>query len=159
MADIKAKRPARLDITDLPRDKNRVLGGLRLALCASFNYCRKYEAKMKVLEEVLEYVLGRVKSYSKDVAETTESMIKEKLEADARELGLELDSRMTVDNMKADFEAKKAELDKALEKAQADEKAKADKLAEDAKKAAPATTEKPKSPVVGAKVSQNPVKS
>lgn len=58
-----AKRPARLDIIDMPRDTNRCLGSLRQAICASFNYCRNYPDKLKVFIEVMEYVLQRAKEY------------------------------------------------------------------------------------------------
>ena len=58
-----AKRPARLDIQDMPRDTNRCLGSLRQALCASFNYCRQYPEKLKVFIDVMEYVLQRAKEY------------------------------------------------------------------------------------------------
>ncbi len=54
------KQPARLDIIDLPRDKDRVLGSLRQGLCASFNYCRRYKGKLEVLKATLELVLGRI---------------------------------------------------------------------------------------------------
>ena len=84
------KRPARLDIVDMPRDKTRSLGGLRQALCASFNYCRKYPAKMGVLKEVLKYSYGRIVAWEK-----------EELEFEGRKLGIELDKRMSVENMRA----------------------------------------------------------
>lgn len=64
-----AKRPARLDITDMPRDPQRSLGALRQAICASFNYCRNYPAKLAVLIEVLEYALARAKEYGTPEAE------------------------------------------------------------------------------------------
>lgn len=54
------KQPARLDIIDLPRDKDRVLGSLRQGLCASFNYCRRYKGKLEVLKATLELVLSRI---------------------------------------------------------------------------------------------------
>tara|TARA_R110002020_G_scaffold147465_1_gene322825 strand:+ start:1080 stop:1382 length:303 start_codon:yes stop_codon:yes gene_type:complete len=54
-------RPTRLDIRDLPRDEKRVLGGLRAALVKSFNYVRRYPAKLAVLEETLRFVHGRVR--------------------------------------------------------------------------------------------------
>lgn len=63
-----AKRPARLDIQDMPRDTNRCLGSLRQAICASFNYCRQYPDKLKVFIEVMEYVLQRAKEYGTDEA-------------------------------------------------------------------------------------------
>lgn len=62
------KRPARLDIVDMPRDTTRALGGLRQALCASFNYCRKYPAKMAVLKEVLKYTYNRIVQWEKEYA-------------------------------------------------------------------------------------------
>ena len=61
----KTPRPTRLDIRDLPRDEKRVLGGLRSALVKSFNYVRRYPAKLAVLEETLRFVHGRVRDEQK----------------------------------------------------------------------------------------------
>lgn len=44
---------ARLNITDLPRDPQRSLGGLRQALVASANYCKRYPKKLELLLKVL----------------------------------------------------------------------------------------------------------
>jgi hypothetical protein len=52
-----------MTVTDLPRDKQGALGGLRRALVASFNYCRKYPTKMVVLKSTLEYVHGRIRAW------------------------------------------------------------------------------------------------
>lgn len=60
------KRPARLDIVDMPRDNQRSLGTLRQALCASFNYCRKYPAKMETLKSVVKYVYTRITAWEKE---------------------------------------------------------------------------------------------
>lgn len=60
------KRPARLDIVDMPRDEKRSLGTLRQALCASFNYCRKYPAKMQTLKTVIKYVYTRITEWEKE---------------------------------------------------------------------------------------------
>ena len=60
------KRPARLDIVDMPRDTQRSLGTLRQALCASFNYCRKYPAKMETLKTVVKYVYTRIVEWEKE---------------------------------------------------------------------------------------------
>lgn len=111
MSDNTPKRPTRLDIVDMPRDKARVLGGLRQAICASFNYCRKYPAKLEVLRETLEYVLGRIDTYQEDAAKFADKQAKAKLEAEAKELGIELDSRKTVENMTQDLEDAKVELE------------------------------------------------
>lgn len=62
------KRPARLDIVDMPRDTQRSLGTLRQALCASFNYCRKYPAKMATLKAVMKYVYTRITEWEKEQA-------------------------------------------------------------------------------------------
>lgn len=48
-----------MQVTDLPRDKG-ALGGLKRALCASFNYCRKYPKKMTVLKETIVFVHGKI---------------------------------------------------------------------------------------------------
>lgn len=60
--------PRRLDVRDLPRDRERVLGGLRKALCASFNYCRKYPSKLAHLKIALTYVVSRITEYQEMVA-------------------------------------------------------------------------------------------
>lgn len=158
MADTKATRPARLDIVDMPRDKNRVLGGLRLALCASFNYCRKYPAKMLVLKEVLEYVLERVTNHSKVMEDVAVAQRKEQLEFQARELGLELDSRMSVENMEKDLAEKVSKM------ASPETNPDPDKSVEPVKETVPDAPKEPESTptapktttsVVGAKVSNN----
>lgn len=136
--EVVTKRPARLDIVDMPRDKARVLGGLRQALCASFNYCRKYPLKMKVLQEVLVYVVARIDNHLKEYDEYQDKSTKEALEIEGKELGIDLDSRKSVENMTADLEAHKAVL--AAKEAESlrqakEEKLAAEKEAEDALKA------------------------
>lgn len=81
-----ATQPARLDIQDMPRDTDRCLGGLRQALCASFNYCRAYPAKLQVLITVLEYVLARAKEFGTEeglqaIADKHAADLKAKLDA------------------------------------------------------------------------------
>lgn len=122
------KRPARLDIVDMPRDKERALGGLRQALCASFNYCRKYPHKLKTLRTVLAYVVERIDTY------TEELEAKNKADDEARE------------------KAKKAADERAKAKAEAAEKSApaAAQKASATKEAAPKATS-----AVGAKVSNN----
>lgn len=89
-----AKRPARLDIQDMPRDTNRCLGSLRQAICASFNYCRQYPDKLRVFIEVMEYVLQRAKEYGTPEAAAA---IKESLEAQRKvQLDLLLEERKGV---------------------------------------------------------------
>ncbi len=136
--EVVTKRPARLDIVDMPRDKARVLGGLRQALCASFNYCRKYPSKMQVLQEVLVYVVARIDNHLKEYDEYQDKTTKDALEAEGKELGIDLDSRKSVGNMTADLDAYKAAL--AAKEAESlrqakEEKLAAEKAAEDALKA------------------------
>ena len=69
------KRPARLDIVDMPRDAQRSLGTLRQALCASFNYCRKYPAKMATLKAVMKYVYTRITEWEKEQAAYEASLL------------------------------------------------------------------------------------
>lgn len=140
------KRPARLDIVDMPRDTTRALGGLRQAICASFNYCRKYPNKMVVLKEVLKYTYNRVVAWEKEHAAQLEQAAKVKLEAEGKELGIDLDSRKTVENMTKDLEEFKAEVaEKAAKQAEADEKAKANQSDDDGKKDAKTSGESPES--------------
>lgn len=140
------KRPARLDIVDMPRDTTRALGGLRQAICASFNYCRKYPAKMAILKEVLKYTYNRIVAWEKEHAAQLEQAAKVKLEAEGKELGIDLDSRKTVENMTKDLEAHKAKLaEEAAKQAEADEKAKADQSDDDGKKDAETSGESPES--------------
>ena len=84
------KRPARLDIVDMPRDTTRSLGGLRQALCASFNYCRKYPLKMRVLKAVLKYTYNRIVQWEKDNLAEIEGNAKNVLEAKALANGFDL---------------------------------------------------------------------
>lgn len=51
-------RLARMDLSMLPRDPNRVLGTLRKVICASFNYTRKYPRKLDLFIEVLKYAVN-----------------------------------------------------------------------------------------------------
>lgn len=140
------KRPARLDIVDMPRDTTRALGGLRQAICASFNYCRKYPAKMAILKEVLKYTYNRIVAWEKEHAAQLEQAAKVKLEAEGKELGIDLDSRKTVENMTKDLEAHKAKLaEEAAKQAEEDEKAKADQSDDDGKKDAETSGESPES--------------
>ena len=126
MANI-AKRPARLDIGDLPRDQERVLGGLRSALVASFNYCRSYPKKMPVLKATLKYVYNRINQWEKDAEALNESMLKTTYELEGRKLGIELDKRKTSSAMKAELDAFKAKTDEEKAKAkEAEAKAKAE---------------------------------
>ena len=60
----------RLNITDMPRDPQRCLGPVRKVLCNSFNYCRRYPAKMAVLKEVLKFTYGCILEWEK--AQTVE---------------------------------------------------------------------------------------
>lgn len=71
------KRPARLDIVDMPRDNQRSLGTLRQALCASFNYCRKYPDKMEVLKSVVKYVYTRITAWEKEQEAYTQKAVQE----------------------------------------------------------------------------------
>jgi hypothetical protein len=68
------KRPARLDMTDMPRDPQRALGGLRKMLCATFNYTRKYPTKLAVFKETLKYVYNRISEYEKELAQCEKSV-------------------------------------------------------------------------------------
>jgi hypothetical protein len=68
-ATSEALNPHRLDIVDLPRDVENCLGGLRTALCATFNYCRQYPKKLDTFITVLEYVLERAKDFTNGAVE------------------------------------------------------------------------------------------
>ena len=67
----------RLDVTDLPRDPGRVLGALRSALCASFNYTRNYPVKLAKLKEVLEAVLAHINKEAAPAVKTKKQTNKE----------------------------------------------------------------------------------
>lgn len=112
----KPLRPSRLDLTDMPRDKQRALGGLRSALCASFNYCKRYPAKLKILKETLAYVHKRIVQFEKDQAAFEESREKElakraetnakvALDKKAADEGIKLDARKSLEDMKKDYAA------------------------------------------------------
>ena len=130
------KRPARLDIVDMPRDKTRALGGLRQALCSSFNYCRKYPAKMAVLKEVLKYTYNRIVAWEKEHAAQLEQQAKIRLEEAGALIGIELDSRKSVENMTKDLAKGQAAYDEEqarLAQEAAEAEAAQLKLAEEAK--------------------------
>lgn len=125
--------PARLTLQDLPRDKSRALGGLRQALCASVNYCRRYPDKLELLKQTLKTAYNYVNAYQKAVAAKDETIAKNKLEAEGKQLGIDLDKRKTVEGMKADLdefvaksEEEKAAITADMEKraAEAEKKAK-----------------------------------
>ena len=99
--EVKPKYPARLDMADMPRDNGRALGSLRQALCASFNYCRKYPAKMETLRIVIAYVLERIDALNEDKVAAAKALLeqaKANLEAEGKELGIDLDRRKSLEN-------------------------------------------------------------
>ena len=120
----KVKRPGRLDISDMPRDKAGVLGGLRGTLVSTFNRCRNYPAKMAVLKSVLKYTYNRVVAWEKAHAEYMEEQAKLKLESEARKVGLELDRRKSLGELEAIFKLflEKNEEDRAAALTEAKEK-------------------------------------
>lgn len=93
--------PQRLDIKDMPRDSTRALGGLRQALAASFNYCRKYPAKMAVLKEVIKYTYNRIVAFEKEQEAFEEQRQRNAVLTKATELGIDLDERLSLDKLKA----------------------------------------------------------
>jgi hypothetical protein len=90
------KSPARLNITDLPRDVQRCTGALRQTLVASTNYCRRYPAKLEILKGILKYVYNyivQVQKYEHEKAKEIEAQkaakeAAEKELADAEALAL-----------------------------------------------------------------------
>lgn len=108
--------PQRLDIKDMPRDQTRALGGLRQALAASFNYCRKYPAKMAVLKEVIKYTYNRIVAFEKEQEALEEHKTRSAVLVKAAHLGIDLDERLSTDKLKAslvDLAKKKAAEDAA----------------------------------------------
>jgi hypothetical protein len=122
----KVTRPRRLDLVDLPRDKQRALGSLRGMLVAAANYCKRYPAKLAVLKETLKYVYtycveveqadvaikeAKSNAYQKLVEDFTADPVKvaetidNKLELDklAGKIGIELDRRKTLEDMRTDL--------------------------------------------------------
>ena len=98
------KRPARLELGDMPRDATRALGGVRQALCASFNYCRSYPKKMALLKEVLKYTHSRILAWEKEQAKAEEEAAKIYIEQMGRQAGIELDRRKSSEDMRKDYE-------------------------------------------------------
>lgn len=99
-------RSTRLDIKDMPRDTTRCLGGLRQAICASFNYCRKYPAKMTVLKAVLKYTYNRVVQWEKEQAAKEEQAARNAILTRAKAAEIDLDERQTNDKLEAELLAK-----------------------------------------------------
>tara|TARA_R110002096_G_scaffold236735_4_gene427523 strand:+ start:240 stop:560 length:321 start_codon:yes stop_codon:yes gene_type:complete len=87
----KNSNPARLNLTDLPRDPHGCLGGLRKALVASANYCKRYPLKRKILLKTLAYVYkymdANEKAYQegKEVAEKALKAAKALAEKETKE--------------------------------------------------------------------------
>ncbi len=107
----KPRFPQRLDIKDMPRDKTRALGGLRQALVASFNYCRKYPVKMAVLKDVVKYTYNRIVAYENEQEALEENKTRSAVLTKAVNLGIDLDERLSTDKLKAslvDLAKKKA---------------------------------------------------
>jgi len=77
-------RSARLELASMPRDESRCLGGLRQALCASFNYCRRYPRKLALLKATIKYVYVQIVELEKAL-EAAEEEAKEKAEQLAKE--------------------------------------------------------------------------
>lgn len=93
MTDTQIKRPARLAITDMPRDPQRVLGPVRSTLAASFNYCRQYPKKMAVLKVVIKFMYGKIVQWEKAVAAEEEAKeAAERLAAKEAELSARLEA-------------------------------------------------------------------
>lgn len=121
------KRPSRLALTDLPRDRSQHLGDLRKCLVSAFNYCRTYPRKMAMLKAVLKYTYNRVLAFEKEQAEmlaqvaaikerAADKVARDAIEAEAVELGIDLDMRQTVENLLVELEDAKAELAKTASK-------------------------------------------
>tara|TARA_R110000822_G_scaffold310397_1_gene443037 strand:- start:2253 stop:2714 length:462 start_codon:yes stop_codon:yes gene_type:complete len=144
------KRPARLDIVDMPRDTTRALGGLRQAICASFNYCRRYPAKMAVLKSVVKYTYNRIVQWEKEQAVSEEKSTKIKLEEAGRKVGIELDARQTVENMRSTLEDWIEE--KASKQASAALQAKAEQLSKELAKTAGTGKNQSETPLIPSKL-------
>lgn len=116
--------PQRLDIKDMPRDKTRALGGLRQALAASFNYCRKYPAKMAVLKDVVKYTYNRIVAYEKEQEALEEHKTRSAVLTKAAHLGIDLDERLSTDKLKASLVdlAKKKAAEEAATASESDDK-------------------------------------
>lgn len=126
----KPRFPQRLDIKDMPRDQTRALGGLRQALAASFNYCRKYPAKMAVLKEVLKYTYNRIVAFEKEQEAYEEEKQRKAILLRATQEEIDLDERLSTDKLKAalvDALTKKASAQAATESESTDSTSKADK--------------------------------
>ena len=81
--------PARLNLTDLPRDPQGCLGGLRKALVASANYCKRYPKKLHILKATLAYVYKYILEVEKqDAAVKAAKEAAEKALTDAKALAL-----------------------------------------------------------------------
>ncbi len=113
----KPRFPQRLDIKDMPRDQTRALGGLRQALAASFNYCRKYPAKMAVLKDVVKYTYNRIVAYEKEQEALEEHKVRSAVLTKAAHLGIDLDERLSTEKLKASLvdQAKKKAAEDAAE--------------------------------------------
>lgn len=71
----------RLELVMLPRDPQRSLGTLRKVLCSSFNYVRKYPAKLDLFIECLKFTVNMALMYRAESKMKAEEV--EKLKAEA----------------------------------------------------------------------------
>lgn len=105
--------PTRLNITDLPRDPDGCLGGLRKALVASTNYCKKYSRKLPVLKATLIYVLKHIIKFeevqaakaklAKEAADKAQKESKALAKADAK-ASAEVQAKALAEKEAADLE-------------------------------------------------------
>jgi len=85
--------PARLNITDLPRDPQRCLGPLRQTLVASVNYCKKHPKKLEIIMDVLRYAYV----FCKKTQETQKAAKKlaDKVKSEAEAIALDINEQAT----------------------------------------------------------------
>jgi len=104
--------PTRLNLTDLPRDPQGCLGGLRKALVASTNYCKRYPKKLQVLKATLKYVYGYIMECEKKAIAAQEAKeAADKALAEAEALVLK-EAKEAADAKAALLELKKSQEDK-----------------------------------------------
>lgn len=92
----------RLDLVDLPKDPGGVTGGLRKQLVETFNYTKRYPAKLALFKLIIKTVYNKIVEFEK--AEQA------RIEAEAAKAKAQEEARLAAE--KAAAEAEQADKDK-----------------------------------------------
>ena len=108
-----------LEITDLPQDSENIFHGLRIPLVAVFNKCREYPAKMTAFKALIKFMYVKITAFeaeavkaqeAREVAEAALAALadtdtRNTILAEAESLGINLDERLSTENLAAELSA------------------------------------------------------